>query len=398
MSEMKLPQDPAEEKKTKSPKKPNKKLLRWILLGAVALAVILIVGGLLFPRVFNFDRIGRAFSYLGTRNDENFGRIRFDSNNTDSYALFGGKFAVGCEDGMYLYDDYGEQTALVQGSLPYPKICTGKNIALCYSNESSSLVAMNKKGESVLEMTANGAILDAEVSPDGCVCYASADSGCKTVVTVMNSKLQEVYRWKSFSQYLNCCAISQKADRLAVVGLNQSNSVFCSTLSILRTDTGDDAVLAAAELGNQIIFELWFLKDDRICAIGEMSTLFFDKDGKLLQTFDYDGMALTDFCKNAKGNLFLSFDRKSGGEDALLVSFDADGGELARQSVAGTIRSISANGRYLAVLTEQALSVLSVKLETFDSSEQQTAANRVLAREDGTVLLVSNGQTSLYIP
>lgn len=398
MSEIKLPQDPAEENKTKTPRKPNKKLLRWILLGVAVLIVILVVAALLFPRIINLDRVGRLFTYLGSADNENYGRIRFDSNSTDSYALLGNRFAVGCEDGMYFYDDNGEQTALVQGSLPYPKISTGRNIALCYSNESSTLVAMNKKGETVLKTTASGAVLDAEVSPDGCICYASADSGCKTVVTVMNKKLHEVFRWKSFSQYINCCAVSSKAGRLAVAGLNQSDGVFCSTLSILRTDSENDALIASAELGNQIIFELWFLQDDSICAIGETSTMFFDKNGKLLQTFDYDGMSLTDFCKNESGNLFLSFDRKTGGADALLVSFDADGTELARQTFEQEIRSISANGEYLAVLTEQMLSVMSAKLELFDSSEQQTAANRVLARKDGTVLLVSNGQTSLYIP
>lgn len=376
----------------------KKKILRWTVLIAAILLVALIVCCILFPRVFNLDRVGRYLHYLPTANDSTYGQIRFDSNSSDSYAIFNGKFAAGCEDGLYLYDDRGEQTALVQGSLPYPKICTCDSLALCYSNESSTLVALNRKGATTLNTTASGTVLDCELSSDGCVCYAASDSGCKTQVTVLNRDFQEIYKWKSFSQYLNCCAVSDKAERLAVVGLNQVNSVFCSTLSILRTDSEEDAVVAEAELGNQIIYELWFLQQDRLCAIGENSTLFYDTEGNCLQTYDYAGMTLTDFTRGKNGDLFLSFDRNKSGKSSLLVSLTADGEQLAEREFEGEIRSITANGKYLAVLTDLDLSVCDEKLENYSRTEDYTAANRALARKDGSVLLVSNGQTSLYIP
>lgn len=376
----------------------KKKILRWTVLIAAILLVALIVCCILFPRVFNPDRVGRYLHYLPTANDSTYGQIRFDSNSSDSYAIFNGKFAAGCEDGLYLYDDRGEQTALVQGSLPYPKICTCDSVALCYSNESSTLVALDRKGATALNTTASGTVLDCELSSDGCVCYAASDSGCKTQVTVLNRDLQEIYKWKSFSQYLNCCAVSDKAERLAVVGLNQVNSVFCSTLSILRTDSEEDAVVAEAELGNQIIYELWFLQQDRLCAIGENCTLLYDTEGNCLQTYDYAGMTLTDFTRGKNGDLFLSFDRNKSGKSSLLVSLTADGEQLAEREYEGEIRSITANGKYLAVLTDLDLSVCDEKLEEYSRTEDYTAANRALARKDGSVLLVSNGQTSLYIP
>lgn len=394
MSEKRLPR----EKKRKKFSLKNNKKLRWGILIAVAVIVVLIVCAILFPRVFNLDRVRRYFNYLGIPDDGSFGKIRFDSNSTNNFALLDGHFAVGCEDGLYLYNDDGEQAALVQGSLPYPKLCIGGSIALCYSNESSTIVAMNKKGESVLSTTVSGTVLDAEVSQNGCVCYAASDSGCKTLITVMNSDLKDIYRWRSFSQYINCCAISSNASRLAVIGLNQSNSVFCSNLSILRTDVEDDAVIATVELGNQIIYELWFLQDDRICAIGESSTMFFDANGTLLREFSYDGQRLTDYTCNGSGNLFLSLDGFGTGKDGLVISFAADGSELAQMSFDEPVQSISANGKYFAILTRTELTICDSKLEIYDQTQDFPAANRALARTDGTVMLVSNGQTALYIP
>lgn len=398
MSEKRLPREKkTRTKKTRKFSLKNNKKLRWGILIAAALIVILIVCTILFPRIFNFDRVRRYFNYLGIPDDGSFGRIRFDSNTTNSFALFDGRFAVGCEDGMYLYNDDGEQAALVQGSLPYPKLCVGGSIALCYSNESSTIVAMNKKGESILSTTVSGTVLDAEVSSNGCVCYATSDSGCKTLITVMNSDLKDIYRWRSFSQYINCCAINSNASKLALIGLNQSDSVFCSTLNILRTDSEEDAVIATVELGNQIIYELWFLQDDRICAIGESSTMFFDASGKLLNEFTYDGQMLTDFTMN-NGDLFLALDGFGSGKDGVIISFAADGKETARMEFDDPVQSISANGRYLAVLTKTELLVCDRKLEIYNREQDLPAANRALARTDGTVLLVSNGQTALYIP
>ena len=376
---------------------PKKKLSvrRWLLLGAVVLAVVLIVVGVLIPGLLNPDRLTRDFKYLGVRADEDYGQIRFDSSSSDSYAVFDGKFAVGCADGLYLYDDRGEQLTLVQGSLPYPKLCVCDSLALCYSNESSTVLAINRKGDTVLSTAADGTVFDAEVSSDGCVCYATSGKGCKTLVTVMNKSLQTVYKWNSYSRYLNCCAIGSGAQRLAVVGLDQNNSVFCSTLTVLRTDSEDDAVIAEAELGNQLIYELYFTADDRLCAVGEQSTLFFDTDGHCLNTVDYAGMLLTDFTTGKNGTVFLSF---ANGKDSVLISLNASGEELARRTVSGSIQSISANGKYLAVLTQRELTVFSEKLAVYEQTAEYTAANRALVRRDGTVLLVSNGQTQLYIP
>lgn len=398
MSEKVLPPEKTTKKKTDAAKNGKALRWRWVLFAVIVLVILLLVCSLLMPRIFNLDRLTRYFKYLGVSTADGYGQIRFDSNNTDSYNIFNGRFLVGSEDGLYLYNDEGEQVALVQGSLPYPKICISENMALCYSNESSTLVAMDQKGKTLLETTASGTVLDAELSKDGCVSYASSDNGCKTLVTVMDQQRREIYKWRSFSQYINCCAISEQAQRLAVVGLNQVNSIFCSTLSILRTDTEETPVIAEAELGNQVIFELWFLKRDRLCAIGENSTMFFDTEGNCLQTFDYAGMTLTDFAAGRGGELFLSFDDNRSGNESLVISFHADGSEIARQTYSGEIRSLHANGKYLAILTDQSLSICNEKLVLYKQTQDKTTANKALVRTDGTVLLVSNGQTQLYIP
>ena len=379
-------------------KKQKISVLRWILLGAALLLVVLFLCFILFPRVFNIDRVTRYFRYLEKKNDSEYGAIRFDSNSSDSYALFNGSFAVGCEDGLYLYDDYGNQTALVQGSLPYPKLCVCDSLALCYSNESSVMVAMDRSGAQKLSTTVSGTVLDAELSSDGCLCYAASGTGCKTQVTVMNARLEEIYRWKSFSCYLNCCAVNRRAELLAVVGLKQEGGIFNSSLQILDTSSEDNALIAETSLGNQVIYELCFLDAGRICAIGETSTNFIASEGSIMHRFNYDGMTLLDFTWDSKGNVYLALNPHKNSKESLLVCFDSEGNELARREFPEKIQSLSVNGKYLAVLTQNTLTTCSETLEDFTRTVDGIAANRVLMRKDGTVLLVSNGQTTVWIP
>ena len=58
----------------------------------------------------------------------------------------------------------------------------------------------------------------------------------------------------------------------------------------------------------------------------------------------------------------------------------------------------SAAERYAAVLTDSCLQTFDRKLAVFDRSWDVLAATQVIARPDGTVLLVGSGGTRLFIP
>ena len=375
--------------------------LRITLMLLSILLVLLLLAWLIFPHVMNPDRLVRFFRYMGLREKENYGRVTFEAAAGNVYAGFDDGLLVGTETGLTLYALDGEQKAFVQGSLPTPVLRTGGEVSLVFSPGSSYAAAIGAGGDILLDGALSGALLDASVSFDGYSVRLTAESGSKAVAEVLNPKQEAIYRFSSRTRYLNACAVSEKGEWLAVASLEEERSIYRSAVVLLRTDRPvadleqEDSGAVRAELGNRVIYELRFLDESHLLAVTQDELVFLDLKGELLSTLPLEGERLVDYAVSREGWLLLALE---GGGAARVLSLDASGNILARLDLADRVRSVSAEGRYGAVLTEMELRILDSRLEEYDRSWDVLGATRVVVRADGTALLIAAGGTKLFIP
>ena len=375
--------------------------LRITLMLLSILLVLLLLAWLIFPHVMNPDRLVRFFRYMGLREKENYGRVTFEAAAGNVYAGFDDGLLVGTETGLTLYSLDGEQKAFVQGSLPTPVLRTGGEVSLVFSPGSSYAAAIGAGGDILLDGALSGALLDASVSFDGYSVRLTAESGSKAVAEVLNPKQEAIYRFSSRTRYLNACAVSEKGEWLAVASLEEERSIYRSAVVLLRTDRPvadleqEDSGAVRAELGNRVIYELRFLDESHLLAVTQDELVFLDLKGELLSSLPLEGERLVDYAVSREGWLLLALE---GGGAAKVLSLDASGNILARLDLADRVRSVSAEGRYGAVLTEMELRILDSRLEEYDRSWDVLGATRVVVRADGTALLIAAGGTKLFIP
>ena len=375
--------------------------LRITLMLLSILLVLLLLAWLIFPHVMNPDRLVRFFRYMGLREKENYGRVTFEAAAGNVYAGFDDGLLVGTETGLTLYALDGEQKAFVQGSLPTPVLRTGGEVSLVFSPGSSYAAAIGAGGDILLDGALSGALLDASVSFDGYSVRLTAESGSKAVAEVLNPKQEAIYRFSSRTRYLNACAVSEKGEWLAVASLEEERSIYRSAVVLLRTDRPvadleqEDSGAVRAELGNRVIYELRFLDESHLLAVTQDELVFLNLEGELLSTLPLEGERLVDYAVSREGWLLLALE---GGGAARVLSLDASGNTLARLELADRVRSVSAEGRYGAVLTEMELRILDSRLEEYDRSWDVLGATRVVVRADGTALLIAAGGTKLFIP
>jgi len=81
-----------------------------------------------------------------------------------------------------------------------------------------------------------------------------------------------------------------------------------------------------------------------------------------------------------------------------LVTVDKKGQRIAGTYIGQEILSLSACGRYIAVLTAEGLTIYTQNLSVYAQTIETGNATDVVMREDGSVLLLGNGQGRLYIP
>ena len=94
----------------------------------------------------------------------------------------------------------------------------------------------------------------------------------------------------------------------------------------------------------------------------------------------------------------MLLNRYQSGSVGRLVTVSADGEELGSLDVRDEVLSMSACGRYLAVLYYGSLVVYNENLEVYASLKGTENARGALMRQDGSVLLLSSESAELFLP
>ena len=381
------------------PEQPSGRRGLWkkiVVFAVIVAAVCGLVALILFSDGLNLDSLRRWVKYMNVSGDGSYGVYSFDSHSSNRYESFGDGLAVASVSGLTVFGEQGEELFTMQKQMALPQLQVRGDLAMAYDVGGGSLLALHRKNGEVLRLEENRAILDADLSDGGYLCISSSASGYKSVLSVYNSSQNLIYRWLSSTTYIPLCSVSADGRWLAAVGLGQSGGAFESSLLLFRTDSED--IQRSVSLGSQLIYDLMFVGDKTICAVGETSVQFLSLEGELLGSYAYEDRYLKDFTDGGDGFLTLAVNMYRAGNRYSLVTVDEKGRELASVYLGQEILDLSACGRYIAALTPEGLTVYTQSLSVYAETADTGSATSVVMRKDGSVLLLGNGQGKLYLP
>lgn len=369
---------------------------RIVLLCVAAAVVLLTLTLILFAEALNLDAVGRWMRYGSDKNDEGYGHAAFDAHSSNRYALWEDGFAVASAGGLSTFREEGKTLTQQTASMSSPALQTGKDVILCYDIGGKSLLTMKDGRTITLEASAEGGFFDADISSGDTIATASSESGYKTVLRVYDNTQQEIYRWFSASQFMPVCAVSPNGKYLAAVAVGQKDGSFQSSVYIFRTDSED--VQTVTELGGGLIYDLYFVGDHKLCAVGEDAVTWLSTGGENLGSFDLTSWYLEGYDLSGDGFALLSLNMYKAGDRCFVESVDYDGNQLGSLFVGAEILDISACGKYAAILTTENLMICHKDLSEYVTEPNSWVATSVLMRSDGTAYLLTGNSASLYIP
>ncbi len=358
----------------------------------VSLAVVVV---LLWDHV-SLDGVRRFVRYLNVSQSEADGRFSFDQHSSNSFAAVDRGLSIASVGGLTVYDETGDELYTVSSVFSAPAASAGSKVTLAYDIGGTRLLAVSSTRGVTAQVTTGGPLLDADISSGDAICYCAVENGKKTVLTVLDESQQEIYKWYSSSSFLSPCAVSETGAQAAAVSIGQSEHIYESTLLLFDTAAQDDPV--ALPLGNLLVYDLDYLPDGTICAVGETAAVLAGSDGSLLGSYDYSDRYLKDYALGGDGFLALSLNTYQAGSRYSIVTVDASSMESAERYIGVEILSLSACGKYLAVLTVDGLNIYTSDLELYAQTADTGAATEVLMRDDGTALLIAGSSASLFIP
>lgn len=368
--------------------------VRWLIL--VTVVVLAILALVLFWRDLNFDRFRRWVTYMGVEPDGTYGNYQYPAYDGNAYAVYENGLVVATSSGLMLYDETGSPLTEIIAAMDNPNVNVAGNYVAAWDIGGTTLCAA-RSGEEHLNRTLDHTILDVDLSANGDMVFASGADGYRTMLTMMDNQTQERFKWYSSAQYLPLCAVNNGGTQLAAIALGQEQGAFTSSLLLLDPTVEEQEPVQVA-LGNQLIYELDYLQDRYLCAVGETSLQLLRTTGEVHGTYGYNGEHLMKYDISGDGFVTLALNSYQTGSQYVLKTVEYDGQERGSLALGQEVLHLSVAGDYVAVLTASGLQIYTSDLQLYAQTDDVLGVTQVLMREDGTAVLVAANHASLFLP
>ena len=384
--------NPQEEPPRRVAKKSKKRFL-WLAL-VTLLALIAVVLSVLYDRG-EFDGLRRRLLYAKAQKDENgcAQLYRYASDQSGSFASLDGSLASVSMHQVSVLDETGktvyEQTVKFQS----PVLVRSASRAAAYDVGGTSVYVLTAKGLAC-QVDTSGEILAVALNKDGYLTVTSNESGCKAAVRVYDASGQPVFAYRSADRFIMTAALSDDSRTLAAVTMGQSSGVFTSYVVFYRINS--ESALTTTALTGSLVYDL-IPMGSRFCAVMEEQLCFLDDSGEVRAAYSCgsDYLRRVD-CGDGYAALLLG--RYRNGTQHRLVTVDSDGQVMASLDVDGEVLSMSAAGRYIAVLFSDRMVIYDKTLAECARLDAVSEVRQVLMRADGSAVLAGSTAASLYLP
>lgn len=344
----------------------------------------------------NLDTVGEFFAGTAignflTREKEAAEELRFDVYSDSVFAGIEGGLAVVSGSGMQLIGIEGETHDTQSVILQNPAVMAGGGRAVVWSVGSGDFYVLGKRDGIVRQKTDEN-VINVSINKNDWVAVSAEESGYRGAVTVFNSKLKSVYKWYSGEGYLIGAALSDTNDRMAALTITgEGSKISCFALS------GQEQKGSYIS-ENAMLFDVAYLSSYRICALAEDTAVFLDERAELISSYDFSDGYLKDYSMQGSGFLALVIGKYKTGSAASIVTLSTDGSVMGSIDIKREVLSISAAGKFLAVLYDDELIIYRSDLTEYARLDDVTNVRQVCASPDGSVIMLTNSGAVVYSP
>ncbi len=369
--------------------------LRVLLTLLIVLAVVVAAA---WKDLKSLDSVKRLFSYNKITQDEQ-GKAElyaFSNDRSNVFALLGEKLLVVSTTGVQLLGSDGESVYTGNVKLTNPAIAVGGQTAAVYDVGAQTLLIFSGSGL-VRDMSGecSGGILSVSLNSSDYLALNTEKSGYKSAVTVYDAAGEKVFAFRSSERYVIDAAVLRDCKHMAAVTLGESDGAFANTVSLYALES--EKAVAVNTLTGSLVLSLGSVGGTLACLTDDSLTLL-RSDGSLAGSYRFPYPYLRGASMDGESFAALLLSRYRSGSALRLVTVGVDGEELASLDSRSEVLSLSAAGKYVAVLYSDSLVIYTPQLEEYARLDGTEYAREVRMRADGTAVLIGSASAWLYIP
>lgn len=385
--------NPQEEKPRRVAKRRRRPLL--VLLAVAAVLAGIVTAAVLLDRS-GFDGLRRSIIYAKAVKDENgcAQLYRYNSDQSGHFASLDGSLVSVSMHQLTVMDE--KNRTLYDESVKFqtPSLQSRGGRAVAYDVGGTEVYVLSDKGL-VYKLDCAGEVLNASLNQKGWLTVVCGESGCKAAVRVYDAEGEAVFAFRSSDRFVMTAALSADSRTLAAVTMGQENGVFASYVVFYRVNSDKEA--GRCTLRGSVVYDLT-AAGSGFCAVTEEQLCFLSGDGVMTAAYDYGGDYLRRVSVSDDGYAAVLLGRYRTGTQHRIVTVNGEGKELAALEIDAEVASLSAAGRYVAVLTGEELVIYDKQLKPCAQLQEVSQAREVLMRSDGSAVLAGSMAASLYLP
>lgn len=345
-----------------------------------------------------FDALRRYLNY-GSAKGSGGDQYRYDASTGNRFAVLGNQLVVLSDTSLRLLNKDGGETWSTLVNMSHPTLGLGGGRAVAYDIGGRALYVLDESGEVFsLTMEEGEPIISATLNGKGMLAVTAQRRNAKGAVYAYSPDMtRQIFEMVSGERFVTEARISDDGNTLAAVRLGQEGGVFVSNVVLydLR-EAGEQKPFAEYNVPDGLVLTTGE-QDGRLVTVSDTCLTYASSAGGVEASYHYGGSYLRGY---AMGDDFavLLLNRYQAGNVGRLVSVDQKGQEIGALDIREEVRSISAAGRYAAVLYPDRLVVYNRELQVYASLRGVGSVSSAIVRSDGSAVLLSAESASQFLP
>ncbi len=350
----------------------NTKKLKLVAIIVVVLLLIMLAaaqfGGVTFSTIS--DSVRTFFAGLGSGDGYPYqisGMVIGDASvtNSDLVLLY--------DDSVKVLDTTAKELSSIAHKYDHPVMQSNSGRVLLF-DEGGNKFKVQSKTRTLYEKEMKYMILTGSLGKDGSVAIATRAEDAQSMLTVYNSKEKEIFVWKCAKENIISCDVSDNGKLIAVSVLGVENGSVYSKVYIF--DKKKDTPKSSFTYQDSAVSSIRFLSNETLFVLGNnMCSVINDgKEEKINVSVNTPYMI--HISDNNTAVLVLS--KYSSTTQKLVNVYDKSGRELFSNEIDGLVKSVSTDGKYVGVLTDNNVQIYNMKGERVGSANVNTDAEKVI--------------------
>ena len=278
------------------------------------------------------------------------------------------------DETVKVLDSTAKEISNIPHTYDHPIMSCNSGRALIY-DIGAKRFRVQSKTRTLYEKELDYIILTGAMGKDGTVAIASRTSDAQSMLTVYDSNEEEIFVWKCAKENIISCDVSDNGKLYAVSVLGVDNgSVYSKVYIFNKRDTEPKATF---EYKDSAVSSVQFLSNETLFVFGNNICQVI-KGEKVKENIDVSVNTPYKLYISDNNTAVVVLSKYSSTTQKIIKVYNKSGSELFTQEIDGLIKSVSTDGKYTAVLTDENVQIYNTKGKLTGSAVVNTDAEKVM--------------------